>query len=428
MSIRIACALCACLLAVSAPPALASVGDEPAAAPLSLREAVDAAMRGNPELRSFAFDLRAQQARGEAAVLRPPLQLGLELEDVLGSGRFRGADAAQATFALSQVIELGAKREARVAAAQAGADVLQVERQARQLDVLAEVSRRYIHVASDQALLQLTRLATALARQTVAATQQRVDAAKAPTVELRRARVALARAEVEEEHAEHELLTSRHNLAAMWGETTPAFGEVSADLFRLPQPAAFEVLAAALANNPDAQRYATEARLRDAELRLAESRRRSDLGLSAGLRRFEEGSEQALVFGMSMPLFASRRAAPEIAEAQSLRERVDADGEAHRVRLRARLLELHQELVHAVTEAETLRDRVLPEMEAALEETRYAYQRGRYGYLEWAEAQRERVDVQRALIEAAANAHRYQTEIERLTGVALPAVAAGDTP
>lgn len=426
MSIRIACAVCACLLAVSAYPAPASSGDEPVAASLSLREAVEAALRGNPELKAFAFELRAQQARSQAEALRPPLQLGLELEDVMGSGRFRGADAAQTTFALSQVVELGGKREARIAAGQAGADALQVERQARQLDVLAEVSRRYIHVASDQALLQLTRLATALARQTVTATQQRVDAAKAPTVELRRARVALARAEVDEEHAEHELLTSRHHLAAMWGATAPAFGEVSADLFRLPQPAAFEVLAAALANNPDIQRYASEARLRDAELRLAQSRRRGDLDLSAGLRRFEEGSEQALVLGMSMPLFASRRAAPAIAEARSQRERVDAEGEANRVSMHARLLELHQELVHAVTEAEALRDRVLPEMEAALEETRYAFRRGRYGYLELVEVQRERIEVQRALIEAAANAHRYQTEIERLTGVALPAVAAGD--
>ena len=186
------------------------------------------------------------------------------------------------------------------------------------------------------------------------------------------------------------------------------------------------MLTAALANNPDIQRYASEARLRDAELRLAQSRRRGDLDLSAGLRRFEEGSEQALVLGMSMPLFASRRAAPAIAEARSQRERVDAEGEANRVSMHARLLELHQELVHAVTEAEALRDRVLPEMEAALEETRYAFRRGRYGYLELVEAQRERIEVQRALIEAAANAHRYQTKIERLTGVALPAVAAGD--
>ena len=58
-------------------------------------------------------------------------------------------------------------------------------------------------------------------------------------------------------------------------------------------------------------------------------------------------------------------------------------------------------------------------MEAALEATRVAFERGRYSYLEWVDAQRELVEVQRALITAAANAHLYRTEIERLTGESL---------
>jgi hypothetical protein len=39
--------------------------------------------------------------------------------------------------------------------------------------------------------------------------------------------------------------------------------------------------------------------------------------------------------------------------------------------------------------------------------------------LEWVDAQRELVEVQRALIDASANAHLYRTEIERLTGEPL---------
>jgi cobalt-zinc-cadmium efflux system outer membrane protein len=54
-----------------------------------------------------------------------------------------------------------------------------------------------------------------------------------------------------------------------------------------------------------------------------------------------------------------------------------------------------------------------------MEATRYAWERGRYSYLEWTEAQAERVALQRALIEAAANAQIFQVEIERLTGAAL---------
>ena len=83
------------------------------------------------------------------------------------------------------------------------------------------------------------------------------------------------------------------------------------------------------------------------------------------------------------------------------------------------MFELFQELGHAITEAEILRTTVLPEMEAALEATRYAFERGRYSYLEWVDVQRELVEVQRALIDASVNAHLFRTEIERLTGEAL---------
>ena len=58
-------------------------------------------------------------------------------------------------------------------------------------------------------------------------------------------------------------------------------------------------------------------------------------------------------------------------------------------------------------------------METAVEQSRYAYERGRYGYIEWVAAQRELLDQRRALLEASANAHRFRIEIERLTGTAL---------
>jgi cobalt-zinc-cadmium efflux system outer membrane protein len=142
---------------------------------------------------------------------------------------------------------------------------------------------------------------------------------------------------------------------------------------------------------------------------------------NAGLRLLQETNDEAFVFGVSMPLFAGARYRGAVAEAEALRAKTDAERDAHRVRAEAQLFELHQELRHAITEAEALNTSVLPEMEAALEATRYAFERGRYSYLEWVDAQRELVDVQRALIEAAANAHLYRAEIERLTGEPLVA-------
>jgi cobalt-zinc-cadmium efflux system outer membrane protein len=299
--------------------------------------------------------------------------------------------------------------------------VLFVQRQAAQLDVLAEVNRRFIHVAGDQAQLELTRQATELARNTVEAVKRRVDAAKSPDVELYRANVELKRAEIELRHAEHEILASRRKLAAMWGEAEAQFGSVQADLYALPAPIPFDNLVERLKLNPDFTLFANEARLRDAEIRLAEAQRRSNFQVSAGVRRLQESRDNAFVLGFSVPLFSGRRAAPAIAEARALREQVDAERETTFVRARAQLYELYHELQDAINEVAVLGRDVLPLMEKALQETQYAYDRGRYSYLELVDSHRAYLDVQRALIEAATSAQTLQSEIERLTGEPLTA-------
>ncbi|MFY9512824.1 MAG: TolC family protein, partial [Rubrivivax sp.] len=118
-------------------------------------------------------------------------------------------------------------------------------------DVLAEVTRRFITVATQQEQLQLARKAAQLAQQTVNGAQRRVDAAKSPHAELDRARIALDRARLDQRRAEAELDSARLQLAATWGESKPVIkglpmGEVQADLFSLPAPDDFDVLATRL--------------------------------------------------------------------------------------------------------------------------------------------------------------------------------------
>lgn len=426
MNVSFARALGACYLAVALQAAPAQAAD--AAPPLTLRQAVDAALAGNPDLAAFAFELRAQDARTRQAALRPPLQASVDAENVLGSGNTRGTDAAEFTFALSGVVELGGKRGSRVAAAQAQRSVLDIERQTRQLDVLAEVTRRFVAVAAAQERLRLAQRASELAAQTVAGSQRRVDAAKSPHVELDRAHIAQDRARLEERRATIELDAARKQLAAMWGESQPViagqtFGEVRGDLFVLPPAGDFGELLARLKANPDFLRFASEARLRDAELRLAATLRQTDLTLGAGVRRLEESGDEAFVASVSLPLFSGSRAESFVAEAQANRERVDVERRAAEVKASATLYELLQRLRQAVFEAQKLKDDMLPRVEEALNETRHAYDRGRYSYLEYVDAQREYLAVQQALIEAATDAHKLRAEIERLTNAPLTATA-----
>ena len=116
--------------------------------PLSLASAVEQTLARSPELRVYEPRLRAARARSDVAALKPPLELQAEVQDAFGTGRASGFDTAETTFALSQVVELGGKRALRVDAANAGAALTLAERAAAELDVLAEVTRRFIHVAA----------------------------------------------------------------------------------------------------------------------------------------------------------------------------------------------------------------------------------------------------------------------------------------
>jgi cobalt-zinc-cadmium efflux system outer membrane protein len=427
-------AICACLLFTLSAIVPATGADSGDAPPLTLERAVAAALKTNPELRSFAFELRALNARLRQADLRPAPSISVQLENALGTGETSGFKSAEMTLALSQVIELGGKRDARRNAAQAARSSADIDQQARQLDVLADVTRRVIAVVAQQERLRLAGVARSLAEQTVAGSDRRVQAAKSPHVELDRARISLDHATLAERRAVADLQAARQQLAATWGESTPTlegqgFGQVRADLFAVPTVGDFAALTARLNANPDFQRFNSEARLRDAQLRLAATLRKPDLSLSGGVRRLQGTRDQALVLSVSVPLFAGRRAESFVDEARARREQVDSQRQAARTRVEATLYELHQALQQAVLEAHALQKDMMPRAQEALQETQYAYDRGRYSYLELIDAQHEFLAIQSDLIDAATNAHQLRAEIERLTGEPLaPTATNQETP
>jgi cobalt-zinc-cadmium efflux system outer membrane protein len=415
---RKAITACACLSLFLADAPLSLAQADARGSSLDLQSAIVRALEQNPDLRVFAHELEAQQGRVRQAGARPSAEVSLLVENALGSGQRSSFDATETTLSLGFVIEHGA-RQRRLDAAQAGTQLLEVETIARRLDVSAETSRRFLTVLAEQDQLNELNRAVELAEETLAAVQARVKAAKVPQAEEARAHAQLARTRLEREHSEHELATARRRLAALWGTSETDFGHAEGALLNLPRLEAFESFRERLERNPQFELLLSERRVREAELRLAEVKRRQPWQVTAGVRRFEDQSDHAFVVGLTVPLPARDQAEGAISTARAQAAQVDARREALRSQLDAELFALYQELRHAYTETQTLRDEVLPRMETAVEQSRYAYERGRYGYIEWVTAQRELLDQRRALVEAAANAHRFRIEIERLTGAAL---------
>jgi outer membrane protein, heavy metal efflux system len=386
---------------------------------LTLRDAINATLAQHPQL--ISYELRQQALAGErqTAALKPALQLGAAAENLAGSGAYKGTDSAELTLALSSVIELGDKRDARLGVVTERQQQLAGQRRIAELDLLAEVTRRFIDVAAAQQQLDLQRSSLALAGDTLKAIKQRVDAGNTPSAELARAHANQTRQSIALQQAELAFTSAKLKLAALWSGDAPGFGNVSADLLKIPSASSLSELLAALPNNPDIALFASETRLREAELRLAQSKAKVDLEWTAGVRQLQASGDQALVLGIKVPLAGERRASGEIATARANQQLVESEREIALRQLRAQLVGLHQEREVARLEVNGLRDQVIPQLKQALAGTRTAFNNGRYGYLELASAQQELLQAETALIAAAAKTHQLQTEIERLSGNAL---------
>lgn len=395
---------------------------------LTLREALARGLTGSPKLEAFSYSLRASEAERLQAGLRPNPAIGVEFENFAGSGEVSGVRGLETTLMLSQLLELGGKRQKREQAAAMRTGLVEADYDIARLDVLAEVARRFIHAVRDQYLLQVTESAVTLAEQNRAVVKQRVQAARAPRAEQNRAEIELARARIRLEHREHELLSAKRRLAAGWGSDSVDFDRLEADLFDLPATRDLDALLAELRSSPDLHRFLSERRLRESEFELAKARATPNARIGAGIRRLEALDDQALMlnFSMDLPVFDKNQG--NIRAARERLEQVSVDEQARYIDAQAILFTTYQELLHARSEADMLRDVVIPQSEQALADFESGYQRGRFSYLELASVRREFIDVQSEAILAAADYHGYLIEIERLsgTGFAEPATSQQD--
>lgn len=384
---------------------------------ISLRDALEATLAANPSLRSFPLRNEALLGERETADLKPALQLGGELENALGTGDVKDFTGAEATLRLSSVMEMGDKRAARVGVVSRRIDTLNAEQRVAELDLLMEVVRRFIEVAIAQEQLGLQSQSTAIAEQTVNSIQPLVAAGQAPQLELGRANAALLRAQLAEQAASARLTSARIRLANMWASNAPQFDSVSSDFLSVGQAGSIESMLAELATNPDIELFATESRLLEAELRLAQTRQQGDIEWSAGIRHLKEFDDTALAFEVSIPLFNKARAAGAERTARANLQEVEMRRLTALNAIEGEIRSLHQSLQQSISEVSTLQQQVIPMLQEVQQQTGAAYAAGNYSYVELISAQREFLDAQLMLISSAGNVHRIRAEIERLSGL-----------
>lgn len=393
-------------------------------APLSLDDALMRVSDTHPTLRLLAGERPALEARAQAAALKPPLTLGVDLENALGTGQTRAFDAAELTVSLSGVLERGGKLDARRALAQANFDALAPRRETARLDLLAEVARRYQAIVAAQREEAIARLDIDQRQRAVQAARARLRAGASPESVLLTAQAQLAQAELDRDRARQADRAARLALAVLWGQREADFADVSGRLDRLPVLESFDVLAQLLERTPELAEVAGQARVQEAQLRLARSEGQADLQWQLGVRRLQDADDTALVAGLSLPLGSARRAAPGIRAAQADLAQNALQRDAVLLQLHATLAEAHGRYLTARLEVQRLDDEVLPRLQQAERAAEQAWRAGAISYLEWAQLQGQRVTALRRQLDAAVQAQTALIELQRLTGQPLVAARA----
>ena len=413
------CQLCLCgLLIASATTATAQSGSISDASAITLDEAVTRSLKSNPELIAFGYQIEAHKGEILQSGLKPNPELRVSVENVLGTGLYKGVDGAETTLSIGWLLERG-KRESRVEAAQSGLSVLEIMAEAKRLDTASETARVFLEILANQERLNKIEEVVLFSEKTVDVLKERVQAGGTSKAELARAEAELSRKRLDKEDLKHDLVSVNRRLAAQWGDTEPDFVNAHGNALVLPALVSFDHLLSLIDSNPDIERYTFEQHLHEAELRLAEARAKPSWSVTAGVRRFELTNDQAFVAGMSIPLTTRNRNQGGIAKAQANLMRTDADRETIRLRIETQLFSLHQELNHSLHRANALGEEIIPRSELAFSETQKAYLLGRYRYSELRIVQAELFDAQMGLIEASIDAHRNVIEIERLIGATL---------
>jgi len=378
---------------------------------LTLARALERAGAISPAQEAAAAGIRAAEAQRRVAGLRPNPSIVAETENVAGTGIYRGLRSSETTVGLALPIEMGGKRGARVAVADAQTARATLEAAIALADLRLRVTQAYVEAAAARRRAAVAQEQVGIAAEALRAAQVRVQAGRASPLEEQRADVARIAAEGAAERADRTAKVSAGNLARLIGGDPGAL-----DLTWFDRVAG---MGPEVAPAPDGTLAAAAARADlaaiGAQVRLARSQRVPDVTLSASVRRLEQTNDNAAVFGVSipLPLFNTGRASVDLATAQS------QQSEAQR---RLVLLDAAQAIADAQAEAAnaaiTARNATGPALAAAQEAARIArfgYREGKFGQLDLLDAERTLSQTRQAAIDALAAQHDAQARLERLT-------------
>ncbi|MBC3413058.1 TolC family protein [Pseudomonas sp. SWRI51] len=376
---------------------------------LSLAQALDAAYAQNPELAAVGREIGIAEGERRQAGLLPNPELSWEVEDTRRS-------TSTTTVMLSQALELGGKRGARVELAQAGQSIAQLQLERQRNALRAEVIQAYHGALRAQTALELAQQSQALTERGVRVAEGRVKAGQSSPVEATRAQVQLAQAQAAVRRAQSGRSVAWQALARLTGNTESRFEQLdAASLSPGPAPRV-EQLLARVEQSADWRLAAAQIEQGDASLGSARAQRIPNLTVSVGSQYSREDRERVNVVGLSMPLPLFDRNQGNVLAAARRADQARDLYTAVSLRLHSETRSAAEQWASAMQDVQAYDRTILPSAQQAVDTATRGFEMGKFAFLDVLDAQRTLIEARGLYLDALAQASDARAQVERIYG------------
>ena len=389
---------------------------------MTLEEAVDNALKNNPELLAFRLESGVPQGQLERAKL--PLIFNPLLE---GSMVKKGAssDPGAKGFTdygvkLSQEFEIAGQRGVRIDVAQKGLSRTNQEIKNRERTLAYEVKGAFARALAGKKREELTREAVQLKEDLLGFTRIKFQAGQVSGLEVNLAEVEVSKTKRELLLATREYREARLSLQRVVGmrpdEAFSVQGGLSTDLPVLPDRESLKKLAAT--RRPDMKAASIEIARTTSAQRLVNRLALPNVTLAGFYDRDEERNTGGISLSVPFPFFDRKQAEKSEARVRAEQARLDYIGLEKNIDNEVEVT--YNDFSSASEELSLFRQEILNKATGSLNLMKLAFKEGKIGYFDVRLAQKEIIDLQFAHLDALLRARLALYALESISGGTLP--------
>ena len=384
---------------------------------MTLNEAVEIALKNNPDVQSVRLEEGAAQGRLDQAGLllrsNPVIEGSVSRKDTLPEG---GEKAKNFEVRLSQEFELAGQRGLRVDAARSGREKALLDIRDRERVLIAAVKDAFARALAAKRRIELAGEAVKLQEEMVASAAVKFQSGDISALEQNLADVELGKARRDKMLAERErretLLRLQEVLGVKPSVSFSIEGELPSEAPVIPEKD--KMLASVIQQRPDVQSAAAEATQAKAAMKLAGREAIPSVIVSGFYNHDTWLNEAGVMLSFPLPFFDRKQADRKEAAAKAGQALIKQASLGRTIE--GEIMEAHANLAAAAEELSLFKKDFLGKTMENLSLMNLAFKEGKFGFFEVRLAQKDTIDAQFAYLESQVRLQLALNAWEKATG------------